>query len=167
MLIRLATNVDRPLQEHLRKGSEQLAFLGTTALPDALEANALFPVGPDLLDQRDRWHLVMTDEGRNTVLRWAHAAGRGLIEVHTHAPSWKACFSLIDVRGLAEWAPQVLWRLPGRPYGAIVVAGESVDALVWLDAASGPDTPSAVDWDGRRTIPTGLSRRIFNQVANE
>jgi hypothetical protein len=53
----------------------------------------------------------------------------------------------------------VRWRLRGRPYAAIVTAGESFDALAWLDDDKGPIQVGALEVDGvtfaatARTLP--------------
>lgn len=149
--------VDRSLDRHLRQGGEQLAFVGTVVVRDGLRAVDLLKAGPDLLDGADARHVAFSDAGRQAVLRWAAEREVGLAEVHTH-PGWTpAQFSEFDLSGLRQWAPNVLWRLGGRPYAALVVAGSSIDGLVWTERDAVPVGPAVVERSGRSLLPTGRS----------
>lgn len=96
----------------------------------------------DFAEQRSNY-LELSDEARIAVIKIAHQTGRALIELHSH-PSpeeWAACFSLTDMNGFRETVPNMLWRLPGRPYTAIVAAPLGFDALTWYE----PDRPQNID----------------------
>lgn len=166
MRIVIERDVDRALDRHLGQRGEQLAFLGTVPTGDGLRAVALLTAGPDLLDGADAWHVALSDAGRQAVLRWAAEREVGLAEVHTH-PAWSSArFSEIDLRGLIQWAPNVVWRLGGRPYAALVVAGPSIDGLVWRQGQTMPDVPDAVVRSGRAVVPTGRSAPELGREAN-
>lgn len=87
-------------------------------------------------------YLELADEARARIIKRAHDLKGALIEVHSHPGPWPAMFSRADMEGLAETVPHMLWRLPKRPYAAIVVAPGGFDALVWAD---GPGRPCALD----------------------
>lgn len=157
MRIVIPDNVDRGLDRHLRQRGEQLAFLGTARAGDVLRAVDLLNAGPDLLDGADAWHVSLSDTGRQSVLRWAAEREVSLVEIHTHSGWWPAEFSEIDLSGLRQWAPNVVWRLGGRPYAALVVAGASIDGLVWRERDAVPEVPDVVERSGRPLLPTGRS----------
>ena len=157
MRIVIPARLDQLLDRHLRQEGEQLAFLGTAQEGDALHAEGLLTVGPKLLDGADAWHVALSNEGRQVVLRWAGERNIGLVEIHTHAPWWPAEFSATDLDGLHDWAPNVVWRLGGRPYAALVVAGATIDGLVWRAHEAVPEAPGVVERSGHPLTPTGRS----------
>lgn len=89
-------------------------------------------------------YLELTDEARVALIKKAHKLGASIIELHSHPfpGKWAAAFSLADRSGLQDIVPHMWWRLDKSPYGAIVVAPEGFDALVWWD---NPQTPRALD----------------------
>ncbi|MFQ5807933.1 MAG: hypothetical protein ACE5I3_15925, partial [Phycisphaerae bacterium] len=54
----------------------------------------------------------------------AHDRDACLVELHSHTSPWPAAFSVSDMIGFRDFVPHILWRLR-RPYGAVVVAGET------------------------------------------
>jgi hypothetical protein len=157
--------IDERLEAHLGKRGEQLAFLGARASGNSLEVLETLLVGSELLDPTERWHVALSDSGRVAVLAWASQGGFTLIEVHTHGRWFPACFSQTDLRGLADWVPHVMWRLGGRPYAALVVAGDTLDALVWDSKDAAPATAAVVERSGQALIPTGNSLRALLDAA--
>ena len=63
-----------------------------------------------------------------------------------------ASFSLSDISGLEQWVPHLWWRLRGRPYGAIVIDGETLDALAWIEGADEPEQVVSLVIDGDGSI---------------
>jgi hypothetical protein len=149
--------IDRSLEAHLGQRGEQLAFMGFQQDGEVLAVDDLLLITADLLESKDPWHVELAAVGQQQVLRWAHERASGLVEIHTHGGLWPAEFSSIDLGGLVEWAPNMVWRLGGRPYGALVVAGGSIDGLVWRTLTGGPEVPSTVERSGESQHPTGLS----------
>lgn len=45
----------------------------------------------------------------------------------------KAKFSWSDWYGFQDFVPHIQWRLPGRPYGALVFTQKTFDGLYWKD----------------------------------
>jgi hypothetical protein len=89
------------------------------------------PVHSSGFEIQSGFHVALTDEAKAEILGAATAAGRGLVEVHSHLGADRAGFSRTDIDGLREWVPQVRWRLGGRPYAAMVWDETSFDALAW------------------------------------
>jgi len=78
-------------------------------------------------------HLALADHIPGEAIKRAHDSETALLEIHGHyGPGQHTRFSAYDIEGLSALVPHVLWRLPGRPYFALVVGRDSVDGLVWL-----------------------------------
>lgn len=143
--------------------AEEVAFL--CAKPavgrrrGALDVCELILVDPAQFRHRGLFHLQIGHEVLGHAIKRAHDLEASLIEVHSHPfPGMRAArFSQSDRAGLAEIVPHVRWRLPGRPYGALVVAPDGIDGLVWTDHFPGPEQVDAVAVDGRRRATSGLS----------
>lgn len=137
-LLRLPTDTHQQLLAHLLPDDspdEQAAFV--YAHQDESGAELVYG-GHDLLQPRDfeaqsSGYLELTDEARGRVIKRAHDENALLVEWHSHPyPEYPAAFSSIDRSGFLEFVPHVFWRLPGRPYAAVVVAPDgSFDALMW------------------------------------
>ena len=102
-------------------------------------------------------YLELRDEVRANLIKKAHDLSACLIEMHSHPGNLPAAFSLLDVVGLREIVPQMLWRLRNRPYVALVVADLSFDAFVWHHDASKPQHLDAIDLENLALAPTNLS----------
>lgn len=114
------------------------------------------PVTAAGLDGQATAHIELRDEVTAEIIKWAWDENVSLIEAHSHGAG-SAAFSLTDLMGLQEWVPHLFWRLQGRPYGALVMAGDTLDALAWVDD---PLTPQPVRRFrvGLATLrPTGLT----------
>jgi hypothetical protein len=123
-------------QQHLRGTVEQVGFF----LADLGEEERAFvlrewrPVPPEAFEFQGAYHVTLRDDVRPEIIRWAWDRDACLVEIHSHLDG-VASFSSSDLFGLEGWVPHVRWRLEGRPYAAIVNAGETFDALAWLDGA--------------------------------
>lgn len=106
-----------------------------------LRATDVELLGPNDFAFQKSDYLELTDEARRRLIKKAHQSGRSLAEAHSHPSPWPAEFSLADRVGLESTVPHMLWRLPNRPYVAIVVSPNSFDGLVWT---SGGDRPLAL-----------------------
>lgn len=107
-------------------------------------------------------YLEMNDEARARIIKRAHDLKGALIEVHSHPGPWPARFSRADMDGLAETVPHMLWRLPKRPYTAIVVAPGGFDALVWIDGQRRPSALDRVVAGDRILTPTNHTLRTLH-----
>lgn len=97
--------------------------------------------GAEYIKQRSDY-LELSDDARITIIKQAHQSSRALIELHSHPfpGKWAAAFSLADMNGFKHTVPNMLWRLPNRPYTAIVVAHSGFDALTWHE----PNKPQSI-----------------------
>jgi hypothetical protein len=100
------------------------------------------PIPPEGFEYQNAYHVTLTDEARIEVIQWATRAEACLVEAHSHGDWGRAQFSPSDLWGFCDWVPQLFWRLRRRPYAALVTAGDTFDALAWVEAA---DRPEQVD----------------------
>lgn len=87
------------------------------------------------VESQSSLHVTLADEVRPRLIKTAWDSGHCLIEAHSHGPRGPAGFSPSDLHGFDDWVPHVRWRLGGRPYAALVVAGQSWDALAWVESS--------------------------------
>jgi hypothetical protein len=124
----------RAAREHLRGHIEQVGFFlaDFDAEGRAFGLREWRPMPPEAFEHQSAYHVTLRDEIRPEIIKWASDADACLVEVHSHGDDGIAWFSPSDLYGFDEWVPHVRWRLRGRPYAAIVTAGDSFDALAWL-----------------------------------
>ncbi|MFL5886711.1 MAG: hypothetical protein ACJ77M_16700 [Thermoleophilaceae bacterium] len=116
---------------------------------------------------RGTGHVVLADEMRGALIRWASSAGRVLVEAHSHGPRGIAGFSTSDLIGFQEWVPHVRWRLQGRPYAAIVLAGEHVDAMAWIDGSRAVEPIDHIEvLGGEPIVPTGNTLEYLRRAGH-
>jgi hypothetical protein len=134
-IVATAALYDRARQ-HLRGTVEQVGFF----LADLDGEERAFvlrewrAMPPEAFEYQGAYHVTLRDDVRPEIIRWAWDRDACLVEIHSHLDA-VATFSSSDISGLEEWVPHVRWRLGGQPYAAIVTAGETFDALAWLDGA--------------------------------
>ena len=157
---------------YLDHGAERMAFLAATpAQVDRAADDVWSVIDVMYLDDETDYEfqgwfgMELADDIRPRSLRWATRHRAALIEVHSHGEGLlPTTFSDHDLHGLVEGAPGLVWRLRGRPYGALVLGGrQDFDGLVWPDRAS-PPTPLADLTVGQDTFrATGLAlERLTN-----
>jgi hypothetical protein len=143
-----------------RDGREYGAFL----FGKPQDGGLLEVVGVELLEPRhfssqSVGYLELRDGALQEMIARAHRSETALIEAHSHPFSTgpRVAFSPFDERGLSEVAPHVAWRLPGRPYVALVFGTDAFDGLFW--ASSDPSPSGAVDLivNGERVVGSGES----------
>jgi hypothetical protein len=130
---------------------EEVVFAYATHADGQLEVHALeHMIGSDIASQSSR-HVVLADDVRPRVIKTAWDRNQCLLEAHSHGPGGHAEFSPSDLLGFENWVPHVRWRLRGRPYAALVAAGDAWDALVWIDRV--PIAPVGIEiTDGGHVI---------------
>lgn len=147
------------LRAHLFDAAERVAFLFTRLAGSEHDAHV---VEVRLLDEHDyQWRhghgVELAEHVRPELIRTAHEHGYAVVEAHAHDwPGPRTQFSGIDLDGLCELGPHMTWRLPGRPYTALVLGPDSFDALQW-HPGSEVTTIEALIVDGEHLCPTGLS----------
>jgi hypothetical protein len=124
------------------------AYFSTDDLGGALHVKAVELLGESDFVAQHEDYLEIADETRQRVIRQAHERQLGVIEFHSHPFPVAAQFSTADYNGLQETVPHMLWRLKGRPYGAVVVAPRDFDGLIWLPDQSVRQLDLIVDRDG-------------------
>lgn len=79
------------------------------------------------------YHLQLRDETLQEMIVRAHMSNTALVEAHSHpfTTGTRVRFSPFDLEGLAETGPHMAWRLPGRPYVALVFGRDAFDSLYW------------------------------------
>jgi len=157
MYLHLTDDEYRRLQAHHFEGeSERVSFLFCRWDGSYLDAQEIDLVALDSHEIKSRYHLELKDEVRGRVIRRATELDACLVEAHSHRTSSLAAMSFTDWEGLNELVPHVLWRLPRRPYGALVFAETSFDGLAWQSPA-GPEPLGLVIGNNAPCAPTGLS----------
>ena len=115
-------------------GREHVAFLFASPEPNGdlrvVESTELAP--EDYVDQSAEY-VELRDNVFQRMILFAHQTNAALIEAHSHpfARGSHVRFSRLDHEGLAEVGPHVSWRLPGRPYVALVFGRDAFDSLYW------------------------------------
>jgi molybdopterin/thiamine biosynthesis adenylyltransferase len=116
--------------------------------------------------------LSVTDEAQTAELATLKRGGHALVEVHTHPGSGPAVtFSRFDEEQLPPFARYVQLKLPGRPFGALVLSEQAYAGRVWTDAGVEPLTIRPVgqrtavpDWaDPGGTDPISQANRRFDR----
>jgi hypothetical protein len=147
---------------------ESAAFIFASVQESAtslvLTAQELMLVGNDGFRARHDDYIELSDESRISSIKKAHRTNTALVELHSHPfdNPWAPAFSLADMNGFGETVPHMWWRLPGRPYGAIVVAPNGFDSLVWLKSPRAPDRLTALRVDGETLLPTGMTLGVHH-----
>lgn len=113
-------------------------------------------------DDRGEEHLSLSDDIRPRVIRHAHAHNLAVIEAHSHYWTGETRFSPYDLRNLHDFAAHMLWRLPARPYTALVLGKDSFDALSWTPPGA-VSTPE-ITVGGLAHAPTGLSLAHYHRM---
>jgi len=149
-LLKLPEGLFEDLIEHLlprrQYAREEAAFLfvSTSRSSERVVFDVLESVNLRASDfaQQEGDYLELADDSRARLIKRAHDLGASLVEIHSHPGSSTAGFSYADRLGLSETVPHMWWRLPRRPYLALVVTTGGFDALVWLDD---PRVPRQLD----------------------
>ena len=163
-ILRLSGTDRSRLWQHLLPegtGNEQASFLfceteqaNSGLVFDAVDIALL---GPEDFAAQYGDYIELTDEARIGLIKRANGSGTALAELHSHPGPWPAAFSRSDRIGLKETVPHMRWRLPQRPYLAIVVAPDGFDALVWRQEGDVPEPLAGIQTGGRIMVPTNNS----------
>jgi hypothetical protein len=131
---------------HLAGDTEQVGFFHANYDIEGhrFELEDWFPMSTDQFAVQSDYHVTLHDNVRPTLIKTAWDSGLSLGEVHSHVGDRPAEFSWSDITGLNEWVPHVRRRLRGRPYFAVVVGGNSFDALAWTDSSTQPVQVNAI-----------------------
>ncbi len=152
---------DHLLPEGATRESAAFIFASVQESPHmlVLTAQDFTLVGKDGFRAQYDDYIELSDEARISIIKKAHRTNTALIELHSHPfdSPWAPSFSLADMNGFGETVPHMWWRLPGRPYAAIVVAPNGFDSLVWQKGPHAPDCLTALRVDGETLLPTDMT----------
>ncbi len=149
------------------KVDEEAAFLfGELDAPaNVIAVSEVLPLGRKDLAYQSSAGIELLGDVRAGAIKRAHDLGAVLIEAHSHPFDGGACFSSFDQAGLHELVPHVLWRLPGRPYVALVIAPDAFDGLVWTARHRPPERLAALRIGDRDLLPTGRSATTLDWLS--
>ena len=155
---------------YLDTAKERVVFLFVSTDADSGDWS---PIDEWFLDVRSDYgvseelHVALSPEVLPKVFKRAHDLGAAVLEVHSHPwPGKNTSFSRFDLFQLHELIPQVLWRLPHRPYFALVLGRESFDAIAW----EAPNCPVHVEFVkvGHEVLyPTRTSLQVWEEIGLE
>lgn len=112
---------------------------------------------------KSAYHIEFEDSVRGDIIKRAHDLNAVLIELHSHLGKFPARFSGSDFMGFDEFVPHVMWRLPDRPYVALVFSKGSFDGLVWLPGNDESQSLNSIVTGQKQLIPTNLSQNRENE----
>lgn len=145
--------------EYLLTAPERVAFLFARPRDrdEVHQVEHLRLLAPQDYLRRTRHGVELADHVRPEVIRAAHQQENAVVEAHAHGwPGHETGFSRTDLDGLQDLGPHMTWRLPARPYTALVFGPDSYDALVWQPDGSVTGLDALVV-DGAPLAPTGRS----------
>jgi len=113
----------------------------------------------DHFESQNFGYLELRDGALQDMILRAHQGELALIEAHSHpfSTGLGVSFSPFDEEGLSEVAPHVAWRLPGRPYVALVFGQKAFDGLFWLGPERSPSGAVDLVLDGELLPSSGQS----------
>ncbi len=152
----------KALGGHLGSRAEQVGFFLAEWQPEerTFALRDWWAVLPQGLEHQSDFHVSLTDEMRAEAIKWAWDSGGCLVEAHSHGKRGSAKFSPSDLWGFEEWVPHLWWRLRGRPYAALVTAGDTFDAVAWIEDPNSVEQIESLDIEGSDTIfATGRTLR--------
>lgn len=123
------------------RGREQGAFLfASPAGNGALRIVDTKVLSPEDFTIQTAHYLELQENVLQKMILRAHQTNTALVEAHSHpfAEGPRVRFSPLDCEGLADIGPHVSWRLPGRPYVALVLGWSEFDSLYWEGGQRAP-----------------------------
>ncbi len=97
-----------------------------------MTAEDIYLIPEKAWDFQGQAYLELSEEEKVKIMIMARKRNLSLIECHSHrSPHWVADFSPSDVKGLEEFITYIRWKLPGKKYGALVWAENSLKGVVW------------------------------------
>lgn len=136
MELRISAIDFHSLQERLFRNApdECAAFLATEAASDRIVVRSVQVFDSEAFGQPLEGELSLTEEAQMAALARLKRQGHGAVEVHTHPGSWAhATFSPFDLQQLPDFARYVRNKLPGRPYGALVLGERGYKGIAVAD----------------------------------
>lgn len=145
---------------------EHGAFLFATPTDNgSLDVVDYVVLDPDEFAVQTPYYLELHDDALQRMIVRAHTTSTALVEAHSHpfARGRWVRFSQFDCQGLSDVGPQVSWRLPGRPYIALVFGRHAFDSLYWEGRDQRPQGVVDILVGEKLLCPTGESGRFWRQ----
>lgn len=157
----IPTKVYQALEDHLipfPHDKEEAAFLfvSTERGNEELRLSYVdwYPVVDEDYSSRSPHHFELKHETNGKIIKKAHDLGASIVEFHSHIDQERVRFSHTDWTGFQEFVPYVRWRLQDKPYGAVVMAKNGIDALIWESSNEDPIRLEAIEMDEKELTPT-------------
>ena len=129
------------VHEGYANGREQGAFLFASPTGNReLRITDIATLRPEHFTMQTAYCLELQENVLQEMILRAHRTDAALVEAHSHpfARGRRVQFSPLDREGLADVGPHVSWRLPGRPYVALVFGWDAFDSLFWEGGERSP-----------------------------
>lgn len=151
---------------------EAAAFLAVEPSDDRLLVRSFRVFGPDELDGEAHGGVVIDEQAQIRELAAIKREGHAVVEVHTHPGSGEqVSFSSYDEHELPAFAKYVQNKLPGRPFGAIVLAEAGYTGQGWSAnrtrsrlalrvVGEAVSRPGWLDRDGTDALDPSFDRQI-------
>ena len=120
--------------EGYARGREEGAFLFASPTENrALRVLDVVVLRPEDFTVQTAGYLELQENVLQKMILRAHRTNTALVEAHSHpfTRGRRVRFSPLDCEGLSDIGPHVSWRLPGRPYIALVLGWDAFDSLYW------------------------------------
>jgi molybdopterin/thiamine biosynthesis adenylyltransferase len=133
---------------------EGAAFIATEAAGNRIVARSVHAFDGQGLERSLHGELALTESAQLEALAALKKQGHGAVEVHTHPGAGKqVSFSRFDLEQLPGFARYVRNKLPGRPYGALVLSESGYQGIAVTDT----EQPLVLRVAGERSaIPSWL-----------
>lgn len=135
-------------------GNGELRIIDTTVLT------------PEQFTMQAAYCLELQENVLQEMILRAHRTDTALVEAHSHpfTRGSRVRFSPLDREGLADVGPHVSWRLPGRPYVALLFGWDAFDSLFWEGGERSPRGSVDLLVDGQVLRASRESERAWREV---
>lgn len=142
---------------------ESAAFIAAEPAGSHLVARSFTVFGREDLDMSGG-ELTLREDVQARALAQAKRDGHALVEAHTHPGSGpNVALSVFDEQQLPLFAKYVQHKMPGRPFGALVLSEEGCCGRAWTSAGVEPlllrpagEQATAPGWVATAPTPTGI-----------
>ncbi|MCF8332071.1 MAG: hypothetical protein K9H84_06430 [Bacteroidales bacterium] len=167
-ILNIPQDVYKKIVKHLmpeHQTDEEAAFLFAEVVEQNesiyLNFRDWYAIKPIDYKSRSPYHFELKQETNSKIIKQAHDLNACIVEFHSHIDQKYIQFSYTDWLGFSEFVPHALWRLKGKPYLAVVVTRNDVDALVWTTPQK-PYKLTAIITEVQEITPANNSLKLEN-----